>query len=110
MSTKAQIAANRPNAQNSTGPRTDEGKARTRQNALRHGLCSGIPKMADETPEEIATLLATLREEHSPLGASEEILVHKMAEHFSLHSRQLPAHRTARLGRQRIRERTSHLP
>src|SRR5579864_772535 len=82
MSTKAQIAANRANAQRSTGPRTDDGKAKARQNALRHGLCSGIPKMTDETHEEIDTLLATLREEHQPVGASEEILVYKMAEHF----------------------------
>src|SRR5579864_9287935 len=82
MSTKAQIAANRANAQRSTGPRTDDGKAKIRQNALRHGLCSGIPKMADETHEEIDTLLATLREEHQPVGVSEEILVYKMAEHF----------------------------
>jgi len=82
MSTKAQIAANQANAQRSTGPRTGDGKARARQNALRHGLCSGIPKMSDETHEEIDGLLATLREEHSPVGASEEILVYKMAEHF----------------------------
>ncbi|HEY3838479.1 MAG TPA: hypothetical protein VGL72_17990 [Bryobacteraceae bacterium] len=82
MSTKAQIAANRANAQRSTGPRTDDGKARTRQNALRHGLCSAIPTMSDETSEEIQTLLETLREEHEPVGATEEILVYKMAEHF----------------------------
>ena len=81
MATKAQIAANRANAQRSTGPRTDDGKARTRQNALRHGLCAGIPVMADETDEEMQTLLDTLREEHQPVGASEEILVYKMAEH-----------------------------
>ena len=82
MSTAAQIAANRLNALRSTGPRTDDGKARTRQNALRHGLCSGIPRMTAETSEEIDTLLATLREEHQPVGATEEILVYKMAEHF----------------------------
>ena len=82
MPTKAQIAANRANAQRSTGPRTDDGKARARQNALRHGLCSGIPTMSHETREGIQTLLDTLREEHEPVGATEEILVYKMAEHF----------------------------
>ena len=82
MATKAQIAANRANAQRSTGPRTDDGKAKARLNALRHGLCAGIPVMADETDEEMQTLLDTLREEHQPVGASEEILVYKMAEHF----------------------------
>ena len=33
MATAAQIQANRANAQNSTGPRTPEGKARVSQNA-----------------------------------------------------------------------------
>src|SRR5215475_8052807 len=82
MPTKAQIAANRANAQRSTGPRTDDGKAKARQNALRHGLCAGIPLMPAENEKEMLTLLETLREEHQPVGASEEILVYKMAEHF----------------------------
>jgi hypothetical protein len=82
MATKAQIEANRRNAQRSTGPRTDEAKARVRQNALRHGLCASIPQMSDENDEDVQQLLATLREEHEPVGAGEEILVYKMAEHL----------------------------
>jgi hypothetical protein len=38
MSTQAQIKANRQNAQKSTGPKTDEGKAAASQNAVKHGL------------------------------------------------------------------------
>jgi hypothetical protein len=38
MATGSQIAANRKNATKSTGPRTEEGKQRSRQNAFRHGL------------------------------------------------------------------------
>jgi hypothetical protein len=38
MATQAQILANRRNAQKSTGPRTEKGKAVVSQNAVKHGL------------------------------------------------------------------------
>ncbi len=43
MSTAAQQQANKENAKHSTGPRTDEGKQRTSQNALKHGLYATDP-------------------------------------------------------------------
>jgi len=79
MATPAQIAANRENAARSTGPRTTDGKAAMNQNALRHGLCSCVPSMTDESKEEIDGLLDTLRDEYQPVGPTEEILVYKMA-------------------------------
>jgi hypothetical protein len=82
MATPAQIAANRANAQHSTGPRTDAGKLRASQNALRHGLCAGIPIMHDEDDGSGDQILDALREEFQPVGPTEEILVYKMAEHF----------------------------
>jgi hypothetical protein len=82
MASPAQIEANRRNAQKSTGPRTPEGKLTVSQNALRHGICSGFARMADESDHDAQELLSALIVDNQPVGANEEILVYKMAEHF----------------------------
>ena len=54
MSSAARKAANRRNAQKSTGPRSTAGKDRTRYNALRHGLSIAAaldPTAADRVKE-----------------------------------------------------------
>src|SRR5262249_25001219 len=79
MATKAQIEANRRNAQKSIGPRTDAGKAAARGNAIRHGMCRTWALMTEESQEDVDKLLALLREENEPVGVNEEILVFKMA-------------------------------
>jgi hypothetical protein len=43
LATEKQIAANRANAQRSTGPRTAAGKLKSSRNAYRHGLSSPMP-------------------------------------------------------------------
>ena len=50
MTSFRQIEANRRNAVKSTGPITEEGKHRSRRNAVRHGLCA---ETAVETIEDI---------------------------------------------------------
>ena len=59
MATEKQIEANRINAQRSTGPRTAEGKARVRLNALRHGL---RVEVFDVLPNEDAAAFAARME------------------------------------------------
>jgi hypothetical protein len=81
MATEAQIAANRRNAQKSTGPRTAEGKARSCLNHLIHGLTAqGL--LPGENPETLAAIQESLRDQFHPQGAAEEILVERMANSY----------------------------
>jgi hypothetical protein len=82
MTTKAQIAANRQNAQRSTGPRTAEGKARVRQNALTHGLCAFL-----KPGPSLGRLRADLRNDLHPATAAEEALVGELARCLMLEHR-----------------------
>jgi hypothetical protein len=56
MATPAQILANRANAQKSTGPRSDEGKAASRFNALKHGLDAQSIILPGEDPADYEAL------------------------------------------------------
>jgi hypothetical protein len=54
MTTERQIEANRRNARNSSGPRSNSGKQRASQNSLRHGLTK--PLSSAEFAREVETL------------------------------------------------------
>ncbi|MGH9632315.1 MAG: hypothetical protein ACRD7E_28760 [Bryobacteraceae bacterium] len=79
MSTEAQILANQANAQLSSGPRTEEGKERSRYNSVTHGLRSQAAILPGEDPEEFASLKAALYEDCRPEGAREQFCVDQMA-------------------------------
>jgi hypothetical protein len=74
MSSEKQIQANRRNALKG-GPKTEEGKAKVRLNAVSHGFFS----KEDLAPGEDRALLAEIREEFMkelrPVGAVETFLV-----------------------------------
>jgi hypothetical protein len=74
MATDAQIAANRRNAEKSTGPRTVEGKDNSRRNALRHGLAAAHIVIFDEDPNDFARFDAAMRAALEPVGEGEETL------------------------------------
>ncbi|TKJ32822.1 MAG: hypothetical protein CEE38_07340, partial [Planctomycetes bacterium B3_Pla] len=78
MSTEAQINANRQNAQNSTGPRTAEGKAAVSQNALKHGLFSAVDVVFDESREDYDLLKEKMLAEMRPAGYMELILAERI--------------------------------
>ena len=73
---------NRANAQHSTGPRTEAGKARAAQNSFRHGLFSKQLILPGENPYEFDALRSALRAEHQPYNTVEEILVDELAQAF----------------------------
>jgi hypothetical protein len=74
MFSEAQQSANAANARLSTGPRTNEGKARSSQNARTHGLTAAQLVIAAEDREEFDDLQAELQADISPQGALQQIL------------------------------------
>jgi hypothetical protein len=74
MSTDAQIAANRINAQASCGPRTAEGQARVALNAVSTGLYSSGDFIRPGEQDLYAQFCAGFRTELAPEGAIEETL------------------------------------
>jgi hypothetical protein len=91
LSTSAQFIANRSNAQQSTGPKTPEGKAASARNNFRHGFTGEFTVLPWEQQEEFDRLLNALRDEHkaSASDLTERILVDKMAQALWLTKRAL---------------------
>jgi hypothetical protein len=87
MSTDAQIAANKANAQLSTGPTSEEGKAISSQNRRKFGLTGRFTVLPWEDQEDFDLLVTRLRAEHQPTIAFETDLIEKMAQHFWLAQR-----------------------
>ena len=82
MTTLAKLESNRANAQQSTGPKTPEGKAASAQNNFRHGLAGTFRILPWESQEEFNELFNALREEHAPSTPTETLLVESLAQHF----------------------------
>lgn len=70
----ARIAANRANAQLSTGPRTEHGKQASSQNARRHGLSARELYISSSETEVFDSMVAEHRSGLQPSGAVEESL------------------------------------
>jgi hypothetical protein len=79
MSSIRQIEANRRNALNSTGPKTLEGKERSRCNAIRHGLMAETVITALEDAEDYRAFEAAVIADHDAESAVERELVLRLA-------------------------------
>lgn len=81
MATINQILANQANAQHSTGPRTEEGKARVSQNARKHGFTAQTLHVPEEQKVEFDILFSGLLEDIRPTGALENELFRRLFTH-----------------------------
>jgi hypothetical protein len=79
MTSFRQIEANRRNAQLSTGPKTEEGKSRSRRNAVRHGLTAETVIDALESAEDYAAFELAVTSDYDVRTAVERELVLRLA-------------------------------
>jgi len=79
MTTLRQIEANRRNARFSTGPVTNDGKKRSRRNALRHGLTAETVIEALEDANDYAAFEMAIKADHDAQTAVERELVLRLA-------------------------------
>ena len=85
MTSDRKAEANRQNALKSTGPKTPEGKAAVRLNAVKHGLLAEEVLLPGEDEEALKELDENLRAELKPVGELENLLVDGIiASHWRL--------------------------
>jgi len=76
---KKRLRANRANGDLGEGPKTSEGKAKVRYNALKHGILAKsaiLPgSCSDERPEDLEFIISQLIEDLEPVGILEHTLV-----------------------------------
>ena len=79
MTSIRQIEANRRNAIRSTGPKTEDGKIRSRRNAIRHGLSAETVIEIAEDLEDYRGFEASVVADYDPITAVERELVLRLA-------------------------------
>src|SRR6266851_553213 len=77
--TAANLATSSSLTRRATGPRTPQGKERSKFNARKHGLFSKAVLLQDESRAEYDVLLNGLIEDFQPRGKLETVLVESLA-------------------------------
>lgn len=78
MTSQAKIDANRENAKRSTGPKTPEGKAASRMNAVKHGLLASFPLIPGEEGDRLLEYREAMIKTLKPEGELEMHLVERI--------------------------------
>ena len=94
MASDRQFAANRRNAKRSTGPKSEQGKAKSSRNSLKHGLTAEQILLDDENPQHFEAFCEQLRSELKPVGIREEMCVDRLAQ-LQLRLRRVPGYEAA---------------
>ncbi|MBV9034075.1 MAG: hypothetical protein JO182_06240 [Acidobacteriaceae bacterium] len=80
LTSERRLAANRANAQLSTGPTTPEGKAKSSLNAVKTGLTGRTVLLPSEDAEAYETHLLQYLDRFAPVGERETELVQSLAD------------------------------
>ncbi len=96
MATTAQIEANRRNSQKSTGPTTEQGKKKSRLNALDHGCRANIMVLPTEVFGAYEHELHAWESSLKPRNPTEEFLVTRIAR-LAWQGKRIDRAQTARL-------------
>jgi hypothetical protein len=99
LTSEQRAEQNRRNAQRSTGPKTVEGKARARTNALKHGLRADALSMPGEDPSLAEARSAAWNEHYQPQSPAAQHLVNECAR-ATLQSDRLAAYQAASVARE----------
>jgi hypothetical protein len=76
---EARVNANRQNAAHSTGPKTEEGKERSRQNSLKHGMTGAGVVLPEADAAEVERRTAEFADELMAIGEVGQALARRAA-------------------------------
>jgi hypothetical protein len=92
MTSSFKAQSNRRNAQMSTGPRTEEGKSRSRFNALMHGITASFTVLPNENAGAYEARLHGFMTDFQPRSAFEHYLTERAVKESWISDRAMRAH------------------